>query len=476
MTPDILEIISKIKGISADSRDIKTGYLFAALQGQKQDGRAYIDQALAQGAIYIVAPRGTELPKYTAAKLIESDEPRRDFARLAAAYYKVQPRTIVAVTGTNGKTSTVEFAHQIWDALEIISASIGTLGVQGRVMNLAGGMTTPDPVTLHKILADLAAKGAQHVAMEASSHGIDQYRLDGVALKAAAFTNLTHDHLDYHRSMDAYFDAKARLFRTLLPADAPSVFVTDDPYAARLADECASSGRPVIRIGRGAHDTYRIHNQKPLLHGQVLDVEVDGQTHTIELGLIGQFQALNVLTALALVRAVTPDISMARVIPHLAKLKGVAGRLEPVAGHPSGAAVYVDYAHTPDGLSNVLKAVRPHAQGKVVVVFGCGGDRDKTKRPVMGQIAHELADRIVVTDDNPRSENPADIRAAILTGASEAIEIGNRREAIKRALASLEAGDILVIAGKGHEQGQIMGTQVYPFDDRAVARDIMQEM
>jgi len=403
--------------------------------------------------------------------MTESD-PRRRFALLAAEFYKLQPQTIVAVTGTNGKTSTVTFASQIWDGLGFTSASLGTLGIVSRITMKKGGLTTPDPVTLMAEIADLAAAGVTHMAMEASSIGIDQRRLDGVKLSAAAFTNFTHDHLDYHGDMEAYFACKARLFKELLPADKPAVICTDDPAGEQLS---RIIDNPKICIGRAQDCEIRLDEQKPTPFGQILNVTVAGKPHVVHLPLVGLFQGMNALTAAGVVMA-TDNVAFGDIVPHLETLRPVDGRMELVDGHPEKAAVYVDYAHTPHGLETVLESVRPHTKGRLVVVFGCGGDRDKSKRSLMGGIATKLADLAIITDDNPRSEDPAQIRAEIRAGAPNAAEIGDRRTAIREGVAGLEAGDVLVIAGKGHEQGQIIGDHVLPFDDVEEAQAAIKEL
>lgn len=462
------DILSQIKGLTADSRMVRRGWLFAALKGKIADGRLFIQDALINGASIILAPEGTELPDGANATLITDPDARRRFALLAAGFYKLQPQTVAAVTGTNGKTSTVTFASQLWDALGKTSASLGTLGIVSRITMKKGGLTTPDPVQLQAELADLAAAGISHLAMEASSIGIDQRRLDGVKLSAAAFTNLTHDHLDYHGTMDSYFESKARLFDTLLPADAPAILYTDDPYGEKLSHMIK---QPKIRIGSGKDCEIRVDKQTPTPFGQILDVTAAGNAYRINLPLVGLFQGINALTAAGIVMG-TEKIGFDVLVPHLENLRGVPGRLQLVPGAP----VYVDYAHTPHGLETVLEAIRPHTQGRLVVVFGCGGDRDKGKRPVMGGIATKLADLAIITDDNPRSENPETIRAEIRAGAPNAAEIGDRRTAIREAIAGLDPGDVLVIAGKGHEQGQIINSEILPFDDVQEAADAIGEL
>lgn len=462
----------EIRGLTADSRAVERGFLFAALPGSRHDGRAFIAEAVACGAVAVLAPQGTALPEGAgAAALVADDNPRRRLALMAARFYEVQPRSIAAVTGTNGKTSVASFTRQIWQRLGYRAASLGTLGLVPARPDAPKSLTTPDPVELHRCLAALARDGIDHLAMEASSHGLDQHRLDGVRVTAAAFTNVTRDHLDYHGSMAAYLAAKRRLFAELLAADGTAVLNADDPAAAALAEACAARGLRVMTYGSRGREL-RLLRQEPTQDGQRLTLEIDGRRHEVSLLLAGTFQAANVLAALGLVLATgaqTPG-TLDHALDVLGGLEGVPGRLESVGRTPRGAEVYVDYAHTPDALQTVLQALRPHTAGRLHVVVGCGGDRDPGKRPMMGEIAARLADAVIVTDDNPRSEDPAAIRRAILAAAPQAEEIGDRGEAIARAVATLSAGDVLVIAGKGHESGQIVGDRVLPFDDRDVAR------
>ena len=466
--------LPEITGLTADSRAVEPGFLFAALPGSRADGRDFIDQAVARGARVILAPTGTDLPAtLSGVALITDDRPRRRFARMAAAYYGRQPATIAAVTGTNGKTSTANFARQIWETLGKSAASLGTLGITAPGLEQYGALTTPDPVALHASLAELAEAGITHLAMEASSHGLDQHRLDGVRVTAAGFTNLSRDHLDYHGDMEAYLAAKSRLFDEILVPDGAAVLNADTPECAALAARAEAAGRRVMLYGVKGREI-RIDSAAPVPRGLDLGLTVEGRSHDLHLPLAGAFQAANALCALGLVLAdgTEPD----RAVAALEGLNGVRGRLELVARHPNGAAVYVDYAHTPDALETVLAALRPHTKGQLVAVFGCGGDRDPGKRPVMGATVARLADRAIVTDDNPRSEDPAAIRAAALAACPEGIEIGDRAEAIRAAIAGLAPDDVLVIAGKGHETGQIVGEDVHPFDDaehaRAAAKDL----
>lgn len=457
-----------LAGLTADSREVRPGFLFAALPGSHADGRDYIPAAIGQGAAAILAVPGTVLPEGAGAvRLIEDAEPRRRFARLAAAFFGRQPATVVAVTGTNGKTSTVHFARQIWQALGCRAASLGTLGLTAPGIARSSRQTTPDPVALHRLLAELDAGGITHLAMEASSHGLDQFRLDGVDVAAAGFTTLGRDHLDYHGTQEAYLAAKARLFDQVLRPGGVAVLNADSPEFGELAPRSRAAGRRVMGYGRRAREI-RLDAVTRLPEGQRLDLDLCGRSCRIELPLVGSFQAYNALCALGLVLAGGADEPAA--VAALEHLAGVHGRLERVARHPNGAPVYVDYAHTPDALETVLGALRPHTTGRLVVVFGCGGDRDRGKRPVMGAVAARLADRVIVTDDNPRTEVPASIRAQILGSCPGAVEIGDRAEAIAAAIAELGPHDVLVIAGKGHETGQTIGDLVRPFDDADQAR------
>ncbi len=449
-----------ITGITADSRAVVPGCLFAALPGVKVDGARFIADAVAKGAVAVICAPGTVVEGAVA---VHDDNPRRAFALAAARFHGAQPAHMVAVTGTNGKTSTASFFRQICGQLGLPAASIGTLGVHAPGYDIDKGLTTPDPAALHATLAELARRGVTHACMEASSHGLDQHRLDGVALKAAAFTNLTRDHLDYHASLEAYRGAKLRLFADLLPAGGIAVVNADSPEFEAFAAAARAKGAQVWGYGaKGAELRLRCATATPSGHACAL--EIHGQRFDIQLPLAGSFQAENALCALGLVLACGADAP--RAVAALERLQGVPGRLQHVASRASGAPVYVDYAHTPDA----LETLRPHATGKLVVVFGCGGDRDPGKRPQMGKIAAELADRVYVTDDNPRTEAAAPIRAAILAACPGAVEIADRVQAIRAAVAGLEAGDVLVVAGKGHEQGQIVGDTVLPMDDAEEAR------
>ncbi len=466
-TPD-----PEITALAADSRQVKRGALFAAMPGNRADGRAFIDMAAHNGAAAVLAVPGTNVPDGVV--LIADENPRYALAQIAARFYKRQPAQIVAVTGTNGKTSTVYFTQQLWEALGIKAVSLGTLGIRGAGLMHGGSMTTPDPITLHAQLADLASSGFEHVAMEASSHGLAQHRLDALKLRAAGFTNLTRDHLDYHPTMEDYLAAKARLFTDVLADDGVAVINADIPEFAHLRSLCRMR---VLSFGRGGD--IKLVSREPLPQGQALHLSVGGKDYKFTLPLVGAFQAMNALCALGLVMAEAPD-DVARndkLIDALSRLQGAPGRLQLVPGHVAGGAVYVDYAHTPDALENVIAALRPHTAGKLYCLFGCGGDRDPGKRPIMGRIAAEQADVAIVTDDNPRTEDAAKIRAAVMDGTSgKAREIGDRRKAIHEIVSLLREGDVLVIAGKGHEQGQIIGDRVEPFDDVAEAANAIAHL
>jgi UDP-N-acetylmuramoyl-L-alanyl-D-glutamate--2,6-diaminopimelate ligase len=460
-----------ITGITADSRAVAPGFLFAALPGSRVDGRSYIADAVARGAAAVLAQDGLAWPPgVPMVPLVLADEPRRALAQIAARFHGSQPRQVAAVTGTNGKTSTVDFLRQLLGFAGWPAASIGTLGVIGPAGRIADSLTTPDPVALHALLARLAGEGVDALAMEASSHGLDQFRLDGVRLAAAAFTNLTRDHLDYHGDMAAYRAAKLRLFDALLPAGAMAVAHTALEAASldALRSVAARRGLRLALAGEGG-DLAALLTQAPRPDGQRLRVRLDGVERELHLPVAGKFQADNVLVAAAL--AVALEVPASAVLDAATRLAPVRGRMELAARLANGAAVYVDYAHTPDALSRLLAALRPHARGRLILVFGAGGDRDPGKRPLMGEAAR-TADVAIVTDDNPRSEDPATIRAAVLGGHGGAIDGGDRRAAIARALEMAHAGDVVAVAGKGHEQGQEIAGEILPFDDVSVVREI----
>ncbi len=457
----------QVTGLTCDSRKVAPGFVFAALPGASADGRTFMDQAIAHGAVAILAPGGTD-GEWTV-PVLTSANPRRSYARMAARFYGDQPATIAAVTGTNGKTSVVSFTRQIWSKLGFKAASMGTLGISGPDFEIPEGLTTPDPVDLHKSLADMSMRGVTKLAMEASSHGLDQYRLDGVTVTLAGFTNLSRDHLDYHGSMDDYLMAKLRLFSEVLCEDGVAVVNADEDAFGSFSK--AAPGR-VISYGRAGTDI-RVEKIEATAAGQSLTLNVMGHSYSVNLPLAGAFQVENALCALGLVLAEGADLETATRA--LDDLQGVPGRLQHVVDCANGAAIYVDYAHTPDALATVLTAMRPHARGKLSVVFGCGGDRDKGKRPQMGQVACALADDVIVTDDNPRGEDASLIRAQALAGCPDAEDVGERAKAINVAVRRLQAGDVLIVAGKGHETGQSIKGEVKPFNDADEIRRAVRE-
>jgi len=461
MTGSAAEI--EISGISSDSRVVQQGTLFAALKGVKNDGSAYALDAVKRGAVAVLADEHMDASQISV-PVLRSSDPRHALAMIAAAFYGKQPQIITAVTGTSGKTSVASFAQQIWSYAGFAAASIGTTGVFSPTRNEYGSLTTPDPVELQKVLAELSDEGVTHACMEASSHGLDQRRLDGVKLTAGAFTNLGRDHMDYHPTVEDYLSAKMRLFDTLLPKGAPAIMFADDVYSAQAIEAAKNAGCDVKTVGRKG-DFITLKRVEHERHRQYVELSHDGKIYEIALPLAGDFQVANAIVAagLALVSGVPADAAFRA----LERLKGAPGRLELVGSTENGVPVYVDYAHKPDALENVLASVRPFTTGRVIVVFGCGGDRDKGKRPIMGDIATRLADLVIVTDDNPRSEVPATIRAEILTAAPNALEISDRHEAIRHAVLIAEAGDTVIIAGKGHEEGQTINDITLPFSDHA---------
>jgi UDP-N-acetylmuramoyl-L-alanyl-D-glutamate--2,6-diaminopimelate ligase len=457
----------KFAGLASDSREVRPGFLFAAVPGVKADGALFVKDAVARGAAAVLGrPELASIVKELGVEFIAAENPRLALARYAAAFYGAEPSTIAAVTGTNGKTSITVFLREIWTALGKRAASMGTIGVVTPDETIKLNHTTPGPIQFHQILADLKRDGVDHLAVEASSHGLDQYRLDGTQFAAVAFTNITRDHMDYHPTFEAYLDCKLRLFRELARDGAAAVVNADSEHAEPFVRVATQRGLKLITVGEeGA--TLQLVSRLPTIDGQTLQIAYAGKTYDVKLPLAGGFQASNALVAAGLAIGLGENAKL--VFHALENLKGAAGRLEKVACAASGAPVYVDYAHTPDALENVLTALRPHTAGRLVVVFGCGGDRDRGKRPLMGETAIRLADRVVVTDDNPRTEEAAAIRAEILKGCPGASEIGDRAQAIRAAISGLAAGDVLVVAGKGHESGQIVGTTIHPFSDREEA-------
>jgi UDP-N-acetylmuramoyl-L-alanyl-D-glutamate--2,6-diaminopimelate ligase len=461
LVPHVSGADPEITGITADSRAVRAGFLFAALPGAKLDGAAFVKDALAKGAVAVLGGEAVREVAGTAVAIVDLN-PRKRLAEIAARFYGRQPATIAAVTGTNGKTSIASFVRQIWTRLGHKAASFGTVGVVSPAGSKPLGHTTPDPVEIHRLLAELVDEGVDHVAFEASSHGLAQHRVDGVKLKAAAFTNLTRDHLDYHETFEAYEQAKLRLFSEVLPADGVAVINSDSSAAPSFVRAARARGQRLILVGEAGGELH-IARRVPHGDGQTLSVRWDGRMYDVALPLAGAFQASNAMVAAGLVLGLGGDA--AGVFDALTKLEGAAGRMQKVGVSAAGVPVYVDYAHTPDAIETVLKALRPHTAGELWVVFGCGGDRDPGKRPLMGAAAKAFADRVIVTDDNPRTEDAAAIRRAVLQGAIGAEEIGDRASAIDAAVSRAAKGDVVVIAGKGHETGQIVGRDVRPFND-----------
>ncbi|AFR26563.1 UDP-N-acetylmuramoyl-L-alanyl-D-glutamate--2,6-diaminopimelate ligase [Bartonella quintana] len=461
----------EITGITADSRQVLPGYVFVALQGNQDDGRHYINDAIKRGAQAIITDCNAVLENFSVPVLHVLDV-RHSLAIAAARFYGSQPEIVVAVTGTSGKTSVVSFLRQIWTHVGLCAASIGTVGIVSPHRNDSCSFTTPDPVVLQRLLYEMSNEGVTHAALEASSHGLDQSRLDGVRLTAAAFTNLGRDHMDYHKDVEDYLQAKMRLFDTLLPQDAPALVFADDIYSQKVIDIVTKARRRILTIGRkGKFITInRIEHQRLK---QCVECRVENNIYTFDLPLAGNFQVTNALMAAGL--AIATGISPKKVFHSLEILQGAPGRLELVGKTENNAPVYIDYAHKPEALEQVLLSVRPFTQGRLILVFGCGGDRDQGKRPLMGKIAENKADIVIVTDDNPRTEMPEKIRKDILQAAPRAIEIADRGEAISYAVGLLKAEDTLIIAGKGHENGQVIGKKTYPFSDRLKVIDALQE-
>ena len=454
-----------VTGFAIDHRKVAPGTVFGAFPGTVFNGEDFIPAAVEAGAVAVVARPGAEVK---GAAHVAADEPRRAFAELAARFFAPFPKTVIAVTGTNGKTSNVELARQLWRMAGHPSASIGTLGVTTADEQVTTGLTTPDIVTFLSNMAGLERMGITHAAFEASSHGLAQYRTEGLPVHAAAFTNFSRDHLDYHGTMEDYFEAKMRLFREVVAADGTAVIWTDDAKSAEVAEIARARGLRLLTVGRSG-EALKLVDRQPSQLGQVLTIEAEGKTHKVMLPLIGAYQAANALTAAGLVIATGGEIDP--TLSNLSRVQPVRGRLERAVITRAGAPVYVDYAHTPDALQSAIEALRPHAKGRLITVFGAGGDRDVGKRSEMGEVAARMSDIAIVTDDNPRSEDPAAIRQDILAGAPGAREVAGRREAIAEAIGEARADDIVLVAGKGHEQGQIVGDRVLPFDDVTVARE-----
>ncbi|MEI9803298.1 MAG: UDP-N-acetylmuramoyl-L-alanyl-D-glutamate--2,6-diaminopimelate ligase [Pseudolabrys sp.] len=459
----------ELAGVTSDSRKVKPGFLFVAIAGAKADGAHFAKHAAAAGAVAIVSEQRLDGLSDGVA-VVQVSNARRILALAAATFYARQPATIAAVTGTSGKTSVAAFTREIWTALGLPAASIGTVGVVSPKGEHYGSLTTPDPVELHRALDELAGEGVTHLALEASSHGLDQHRLDGVRIAAGAFTNLSRDHLDYHPTIEAYLAAKMRLFEDLIVPDGTAVIAVDDCYSGQVVQAAKKRGLKIMTVGAGGGDIKLVDGA---IDGfaQAITIAHAGRAYKVKLPLVGAFQLQNAAVAAGL--AIATGSEPGPVFAALENLTGAKGRLEMV-GTKNGAPIFIDYAHKPDALAKALQALRPYASGKLVVVFGAGGDRDTGKRPIMGRIAAENADRVIVTDDNPRSENPAAIRAAILAASPGATEIGDRAQAIRAGIADLKAGDVLLIAGKGHEVGQIVGGTVLPFSDHDAVAAVLQ--
>jgi UDP-N-acetylmuramoyl-L-alanyl-D-glutamate--2,6-diaminopimelate ligase len=458
-----------ITGIAADSRKVKQGFLFFAIAGAKADGAYFAKQAAAAGCVAVAAEQRPDgLPANIA--FVPVNNARRALALAAAKFFPRQPGTIAAVTGTSGKTSVAVFTRQIWSEIGFSAASIGTIGVVSPRGEKYGSLTTPDPVELHRTLDQLTGEGVTHLALEASSHGLDQHRLDGVRIAAGAFTNLSRDHLDYHQTIEDYLAAKLRLFEELVAPNGTAVIDVDDCYAGQVVEAAKKRGLKIMTVGEHGDDIKLIGGAIDNF-AQVISIAHGGREFKVKLPLVGGFQVQNAAVAAGL--AIATGVEPARAFAALDHLTGAKGRLE-LAGTKNGAPIFIDYAHKPDALAKALAALRPYATGKLTVVFGAGGDRDAGKRPIMGRIAAENADRVIVTDDNPRSEQPAAIRAAILAAAPGATEIGDRNDAIRAGIAALKAGDVLLIAGKGHETGQIVGDRILNFSDHDAVAAALQ--
>ena len=456
-----------LTGLASDSRKVKPGYLFAALSGSKTDGARFVKDAVARGATAVLgAPALADDVKALGVRFIAQENPRAGLAHLASLFFPGQPDIVAAITGTKGKSSIVAFLREIWTALGRPAASLGTVGVVGPKGEMPLSHTTPDPVEIHQLLSRLKQEGVDHLAVEASSHGLDQHRLDGVRISACGFTNITRDHMDYHPTFEDYLGAKLRLFTEVVKEDGVAVVNADAAHAGAFVDAAKARGLRLVTVGRQG-DTIRLDRREDRGGAQALTLHYQGRIFYIELPQAGEFQASNALVAAGMAIGLGDDA--AKVFKAMESLKGAPGRMEKVAFAVNGAPIYVDYAHTPDSLEKVLEALRPHTANRLHVMFGCGGDRDKGKRPLMGAIAVRLADDVIVTDDNPRSEDAAAIRREILAAAPGAREIGDRAEAVRAAIADLKTGDVLVLAGKGHETGQYVNGEVHPFSDREQA-------
>jgi UDP-N-acetylmuramoyl-L-alanyl-D-glutamate--2,6-diaminopimelate ligase len=459
-----METVRDFTGLASDSREVRPGFLFAALPGTKTNGAKFVRDAVARGAIAVLGSHElADAARALGVRFIEDENPRARLARLSASFYGAQPRVVAAVTGTNGKTSVTVFLREIWTELGKRAASMGTIGVIAPSGEIKLNHTTPDPIETHRILAQLKDEGVEHLALEASSHGLDQYRLDGVEIAAGAFTNITRDHLDYHDTFESYLSTKLRLFREVVRNAGIAVVNADAAHAELFREVAEKRGLKVLTVGKNGQ-FLNLLAADPLSDGQRLTITHANNSFDVELPLMGRFQASNALVAAALAIALGDD--PVRVFAALGHLQGAPGRLERVAKAANGAPIFVDYAHTPDALETVLTALRPHVTGRLHVIFGCGDDRDAGKRPLMGQAAARFADAVIVTDDNPRSEDPAEIRKQSMTGCPTARNIGDRGKAIREGVAALNAGDVLVIAGKGHETGQIAKGVTRPFSDR----------
>ncbi len=461
-----------ITGLTADSREVQPGFLFAALSGVEFDGARFIPEAIKRGAAAVLISRASKIDPGWGVPVLQVDNPRSMLAKMAARFYQHQPTTIVAVTGTNGKTSVAAFVRQIWAGLGLKSASLGTVGLVTPDHTITLQHTTPEPVTLHKMLKQVADEGIEHLAFEASSHGLAQNRVDGVRIQAAAFTNLSRDHLDYHKDFEEYLGEKLKLFSDILPPDGWVVVNADSIDGARVIDIARQRGLQLLTFGEAGEDLKLIAHERDG-YAQKIVVGAEGEEFALAFPLAGDFQVSNALCAAGLVMAT--GYKATEVLPLLENLEGAKGRLDLVGHHPGGAPIFVDYSHTPESLKVALETLRPYVTSRLIVVVGAGGDRDKGKRPQMGKIAVDYADIAIITDDNPRTEDPARIRREIMSAAPGAIEIGDRRSAISYGIGQLRKGDILLVAGKGHEAGQVVGRQVLPFSDHDVVNECLLE-